>query len=626
MSLSAEAVTPAPDTTAPRADYLRRLEARRAWAADREHTQAITGISRFAVAVAGAIILLLVFAAGWLAPAWLALPVVVFLVLSYWHQRVTRALHRARRAIAWYERGLARLDGRWQSFGDEGTRFLDDEHPNARDLDLFGPASLYQLLCTARTRSGKELLAAWLRAPAAPDEVRARQAAVAELRPHLDLREDLALLGADVPAGVELAKLAEWGEAPAVLFSPALRVVALVLAGLAVAALAYLVVGFAHYVSEQGVPEAAAWAGGPGLLPLVGAVVLELGFALGLRDRVRRALAPPERRAHDLGVFHGLLARLEREQFRSPRLAELRAALQTTGKAPSERIEQLVALIELLDSKRNLYFAPFAALLLWTTQIAFAAEAWRRSTGPAIRGWLAAVAQFEALAALATYAAENPEDPFPEIVEGGPLFDGEALGHPLLPKATCVRNDVRLGGELRVLVVSGSNMSGKSTLLRTVGVNAVLALAGAPVRAARLRVSPLIVGATLRIQDSLQGGVSRFMAEVQRVRQLVELARGPRPLLFLLDELFAGTNSHDRRLGAEAVIRTLVESGAVGLITTHDLALTHIADLLGGRAANVHFEDEFREGGGVTFDYRMRPGVVRRSNALALMRSVGLEV
>jgi hypothetical protein len=626
VPLSAESIKRAPDAPSSRAEYVRRIEARRATAAERERTHATTGISRFAVAVLGVVLLVVVFAAGWLSPAWLAVPVVVFLALSYWHQRATRALTRARRAIAYYERGLARLDGRWQSFGDPGERYLDDHHPNARDLDLFGKESLYQLICTARTRSGKDLLAAWLLAPAEPAEVRARQAAVAELSPGLDLREDLALLGADVPAGVDLAGLAEWGKAPPILVSPVLRVVAFVLAALAVGALARLVVVFATMVSEVGVPEAARWAGGPGLLPVVGAAALEGVFALWLYGRVRRVLAPLERRARDLAVFHGLLARLEQERFRAPRLAQLRAALETTGKAPSARIEHLMALLELLDSNRNLYFKPFGALLLWTTQLAFAVEAWRRATGPAIGGWLEAVAQFEALGALATYAAESPEDPFPEVVEAGPVFDGEGVGHPLLPKATCVRNDVRLGGELRVLVVSGSNMSGKSTLLRTVGVNAVLALAGAPVRAARLRVSPLTVGATLRVQDSLQGGVSRFMAEVQRVRQLVELAGGPRPLLFLLDELFAGTNSHDRRLGAEAVIRTLVEAGAVGLITTHDLALTHITELLGGRAANVHFEDNFEEGGGVTFDYRMRPGVMQRSNALALMRSVGLEV
>jgi DNA mismatch repair ATPase MutS len=204
-------------------------------------------------------------------------------------------------------------------------------------------------------------------------------------------------------------------------------------------------------------------------------------------------------------------------------------------------------------------------------------------------------------------------------------FDGEGLGHPLLPEAECVRNDVSLGGEVQVFVVSGSNMSGKSTLLRTVGINAVLAQAGAPVRARRLRLSSMSIGATLRIQDSLQRGTSRFYAEILRVRQLVALAAGPLPLLFLLDEIFHGTNSQDRRLGAEGVVRSLVERGALGLVTTHDLALTEIVDLLGGRALNVHFEDRL-EDGALQFDYRLQPGVVRHSNALALMRAVGLHV
>jgi DNA mismatch repair ATPase MutS len=188
-----------------------------------------------------------------------------------------------------------------------------------------------------------------------------------------------------------------------------------------------------------------------------------------------------------------------------------------------------------------------------------------------------------------------------------------------------VRNDVSLGGALRLLAISGSNMSGKSTFLRAVGTNAVLALAGAPVRARRLRASPLLVGATLRVQDSLQEGRSRFYAEVLRVRQLLDLSRGSPPLLFLLDELFQGTNSHDRRVGAEAVVRRLVEAGALGLVTTHDLALTAVAERLAPRAANVHFEDRF-ENGEMTFDYRMKPGVVQNTNGLALMRAVGIEL
>jgi DNA mismatch repair ATPase MutS len=194
-----------------------------------------------------------------------------------------------------------------------------------------------------------------------------------------------------------------------------------------------------------------------------------------------------------------------------------------------------------------------------------------------------------------------------------------------MPRGTCVPNDLTLGREPQLLVVSGSNMSGKSTFLRTVGVNAVLALAGAPVRAERLRLSPLAIGATLRVEDSLQRGQSRFYAEITRLRQILDLAKGPVPVLFLLDELLSGTNSEDRRAGAEAVLRRLADTGAIGLVTTHDLALTSVADGLGAAGANVHF-DERLEGDRLAFDYTMRPGVVRQRNALALMRAVGINV
>jgi DNA mismatch repair ATPase MutS len=348
---------------------------------------------------------------------------------------------------------------------------------------------------------------------------------------------------------------------------------------------------------------------------------------------VQRVLAAVERRGRDLALLSNVLARLERASFKAPRLCELRTALDTTAHpgggravAPSERIAQLGNLLDLLNSRRNQLFLPLAYLLMWGTQMAHAIESWRAVAGPAIARWLAVVGEFEALCSLASYAYENPGDPFPEIVaEGTVCYDGEQMGHPLLPVSRCVRNDLRLTDRLRVLIVSGSNMSGKSTFLRTVGINAVLALAGAPVRAHRLRLSPLAIGATLRIQDSLQAGRSRFYAEILRVRQIVDLTRGPLPLLFLLDEIFAGTNSHDRRLGAESVVAGLVQEGALGLVTTHDLSLTHIAEQLDPRAANVHFADHF-ENGVMTFDYRLQPGVVQHSNALALMRAVGLEV
>lgn len=218
---------------------------------------------------------------------------------------------------------------------------------------------------------------------------------------------------------------------------------------------------------------------------------------------------------------------------------------------------------------------------MWDVHFAYAFEAWRLKYGRLVQSWLQAVGDLEALGALGAFAYEHPDYPFPEVVAQEPWLEAEQIGHPLLPDATCVRNDVQLGGELRLLVVSGSNMSGKSTLLRTVGINTVLALAGAPVCAARMRVSPMMVGATLRIQDSIQKGDSRFYAEIRKIRTLVAFASLPSPLLFLLDEILHGTNSHDRKIGADAIVRGLLDAGAIGLVTTHDLALAKTADELG---------------------------------------------
>jgi DNA mismatch repair ATPase MutS len=262
---------------------------------------------------------------------------------------------------------------------------------------------------------------------------------------------------------------------------------------------------------------------------------------------------------------------------------------------------------------------------LWTPYWAIQAENWRRESGVAVRRWLTAMGAIEALSSLASHAFEHPEDPFPEFAENGPWLEAEDIAHPLLPEERAIRNSVRLGGELRVLIVSGSNMSGKSTLLRTLGSNVALAQAGATVRARRMRISPLALGASIRVTDSLQEGVSRFYAEILRLRQILDEASGQLPVLFLIDEFLHGTNSHDRRIGAEAMVRGLLDRGAIGLITTHDLALADIADGLGERAANVHFEDRVQNGR-IEFDYVMRPGIVRKSNAIELMRSVGLEV
>jgi len=539
---------------------------------------------------------------GW----WLAVPLLGFLALVAWHDRVIQRKRRAQRAVAFYEEGLRRLEHRWQGRGIKETIYAPASHPYAADLDILGSGSLLELLCTARTRGGERCLANWLLHGADPVTILARQEALADLRDRLDFREELALLGEETRSEITPETLTEWGEAPLALSSKSLRAVAALL-------------------GAGGGLAAILWPVGLGYLPLIVMVVLGQAFAVWLRKPVLRTLRDVDRAVRDLALLSALLGRLECEPFHTPLLQALRFNLDTEGLPPSTQIRRLQTLLDFLDLQRNIFFALIALVLLWPVQFAFAIEAWRQQNGPRLTVWLRVVSELEALSALANYAYENPDNPFPEIVEEETCFVAEGLGHPLLPEEQTIRNDIALGNRTQLFVVSGSNMSGKSTLLRAIGVNTVMALAGAPVRAKRLRLSPLQIGASLRTLDSLQGGVSRFYAEILRLNQIVDMAKNSPPLLFLLDEILHGTNSHDRLIGAEAIARSLVRQGAIGLITTHDLALARIETESDLRAVNVHFEDQLLDGK-MSFDYHLRPGVVAKSNALELMRAVGLDI
>jgi hypothetical protein len=350
-------------------------------------------------------------------------------------------------------------------------------------------------------------------------------------------------------------------------------------------------------------------------IAMLAIVLVNLGVMYLYRHVVEHVTSALDQPAQDLALFSAVLERIEREQFQSPLLSRLRGDLSTEGKPASERIARLNRLVELIDSRDNFFVRILEPVVLWTPQLIYAAEAWRARSGAYVPRWVAATGEIEALASLAGYAFEHPDDPFPELVEDAAVFEAEAVAHPLL--RTGVPNDVHLDAGQPLLLISGSNMSGKSTLLRAVGVNALLALAGAPVRARRLRIGNLNTGASIRVTDSLQQGSSQFYAEITRIRGILDL---PRPTLFLLDELLHGTNSHDRLIGSEGIVRALLSRGAIGLVTTHDLALAGIP-----AARNMHFEDRI-ENGKMLFDYRLKEGVVEHSNALDLMRAVGLDV
>ncbi len=590
----------------PADEYRSRLAAREALAARFDRLHVRMGNLRLLLFAAALLMIWLVGVRHLFSPWWLLVPVIAIVALGSYLDRLSGFRSTAERAAEFYRRGLARLGDRWAGTGESGERFRDPDHVYADDLDLFGKGSLFELLSTARTRMGEERLAEWLLAPGPIEDIRTRHEAISELREKLELREELAVLGEEARVGVHPQDLLKWAEARPALTHNRLRIVALVLAALAIAgAVIWGVYGVAT--------------------PFLAVVLIEGGIAYSLRHRLEQIRGSTENAFPDLQLLASLLARLEREHFASRSMCALGDKLVSHHVPASHAIARLKKIVDFIDSRDNLLIRVLDVPLMYTVQVSYAAEAWRREHGQAVRSWLDALAEMEALLSLAGYSYEHPADPLPEFVGGAGSYYGEGLGHPLIPASRCVCNDVQLVGATRVLLVSGSNMSGKSTLLRTVGINAVMAMAGAPVRARALRLTPLQVGATIRINDSLQLGSSRFYAEITRLRRIVDLAGGELPLLFLLDEVLQGTNSQDRRVGAEGLLRALVERGAMGLVTTHDLALAEITAALDGNLRNVHFQD-YLEQGQMRFDYKLRDGVVAKSNGLELMRSIGLKV
>jgi len=593
----------------PRAEYERRLiEWRQRIAAlDRASFQISNG--RLLIAGIGAVLLWAAFIRGSVSPWWAVVAWMTFAAVAVVHAKYLERLERARRAARLYDRGLARLSGRWAGSGRDGAAF-GEGHPYARDLDLFGRSSLFELLNTARTEAGEATLADWIARGASVGEVRARQRAVDELRSKLDFREDIAVLAAEGEVS-RTGTLARWAASPPAGFPVGLS---LLFAACALAAIVLAILASIKVIS---------WA------PLILWLMVEGAIAWRWRRSLQRVMGGIGQPASDLKILAALARRIDRERVASPKLVGIHAELAGCAAAVAS-LERLASLLE--STMHNVLFLPITRSLFVPEQLAMAIDRWHQAHGGAVAEWLRLVGELEALLSLATYAFEQPDDPFPTFAEAT-RFDAVGLRHPLIYRDVAVPNDVRLAGPAsapdqpgpQVIIVSGSNMSGKSTLLRAVGVNAVLALAGAPVRAAALTLSHLTIGATLRIDDSLEAGHSKFYNEILRIKSIVEAARGPTPTLFLLDEILHGTNSHDRRVGAEAVVRALVAAGAIGLVTTHDLALTEMAPQLGTAAVNMHFEDRLEEGR-VLFDYRMRPGVVDHSNALALMRAIGLDV
>ena len=587
-------------------EYARRRDAMAGEEARFSRSDAWIATLRGLLFLGGALLLAVIWKTGTPSWYWLLGPGLLFVAAVIAHDIILRRKLLAARGKRFYRDGLERLAGRWTGRRAVGERYRDPRHPYANDLDLFGEGSLFALLCHCATRLGEDQLAHWLTHFPSREIVLSRQAAVDELRSHYHLRELVGLSYEEEFSEANQNLLRAWSGTTA---RPVAPMVKLTAAALGITFWSCVLSWVAGLVPWSLI-----------LVPYISCVSLALYFRFRILDTSQAI----DRADSGLRPLLRLLKLIEQQQFQSELLNSITLRLQSAGQPASMAIDRLHRLSLGFDAiMRNQFVAPLAPTLGLNVLLFDRAERWRQQHGHNVPGWFEAVGEFEALLSLSTYAIEHPAHPWPTIEANGPVFEAKALGHPLLSQDRCVRNDLKFGREVQLLVISGSNMAGKSTLLRSVGVNAVLALTGAPVCAKALTISILHLGSVLRTVDSLRDGKSLFFAALERLKLVATLADNQPPVLFLLDELLAGTNSHDRRIGAEAVIRRLLAAGAFGIVTTHDLALTEIAEKLAPRATNLHFRDVL-VGGTLQFDHTLRPGIVDRGNALALMRGLGL--
>ncbi len=557
-------------------------------------------------------------------PLWtLVVPTVIFpafVMLVLHHKSVSRKVDRYSGLESINTEAIDRLNRRWSRLTRKNAPETDAVPDLAVDLDLVGNASLYRLLGTANTPSGKTTLLNWLMTPAAPEEIRKRQAAVNNLSAELDFRQELELRGLLMDKIPNTESFLTWATGPPWLLKTGWL---MVLSRLSPALLiSILLVLSAFTVPYRSVPAALA------MLCFAANIALTFKFSPGIH-RIFSKVSASER---EFGCYADILKLLSEKRLVASKLEELQGELNRGSVSAYRQMGKLDRILQLADLRFSamLYF-PVQFFTLWDFHALFLLERWQKRCGPFCPGWLNTVGEMEALSALALLKYDNPGWALPEIVQdGNETIRVQAMGHPLMLPAKCVTNDLEIGPRGTFILVTGSNMSGKSTLLRSLGLNVVLAQAGGPVFARKMLLPPVALGTSFRVQDSLEKGVSFFMAELERIKEIIDLSeavnRTPRILLFLLDEILLGTNSFERQVAVREVLLNLLDANAMGLISTHDLSLAQISQFEGKHKA-VHFTENIGEGKNgmaLHFDYKLRDGISPTVNALKLLEIVGI--
>lgn len=539
----------------------------------------------------------------------LGISLFIFIGLVIRHDKIIREADKFCKLAAINQRCLQRIKGEWTVFPDDGQEFADPNHPYANDLNIFGPASLFQWINTANTWYGRQTLGNWLENPRKDAEhIKKKQGAVRELASKLEFCQGLQCEGlacegiADNPA-----KLLAYAEDGAQLFKFKFsRIFFYVLPGITILSLGLLF-----------------WYESLWYVPLLCIFIQILVNGLGTR-KVNHVLAAVYTNQRKIAVYQRLLVRTESEKFSDVYLHELQAGLLGQGETASKQIDHLGKIADAAGLRLNpLIHVVINNVLFWDYHCAFSLEKWKKLSGSSLRKWIATLGRFEALSSLALIAQLNPAWCYPEVEEKGPFMAAREMGHPLICEAKRVPNQLVIDNQIGI--ITGSNMSGKTTLLRTAGINLVLAYAGAPVCAKEFRCSLMDIFTSMNISDDLNRGISTFYAELLRIKMIIDHARQNQPMLFLIDEVFRGTNSRDRVTGARSVVMNLNHPWIIGLISTHDFELCDFENDPSGRIVNYHFTETYSENE-IHFDYKLRAGRCKTANARYLMKMVGIEL
>ncbi len=537
----------------------------------------------------------------------LSAALILFAWLVIKHENTEKSRKRYLRLAEINRLELKCLEGDFSGF-KPGEEYAERDHPYSYDLDIFGKASLFQFICRTTSRPASDRLAEYLKQPATKDEILLRQEAVAELQPLTDWRQELMTLGyVTAGAGNDPAQLRQWLDSDD-LFSKTGRE-KIITGGLTFMALAAVIAVIA------GLPAGI-------LAPLFGVNFI---FYFTRFRKISKLQEQVSRSSDLLKSYSAIINLIDNRNFASPLLKKIQAAFRDEI-AASDRIRQLSKLVSRLDYRLNvLVSAPLNLLFFMDIHFCLALEKWKREHASRIPGWFASMAEFETLASLANMAFNNPGWVYPEVTDDYFIFRADDMGHPLIPEGRRINNGFTTEGAGKTIIVTGSNMSGKSTFLRTCGVNAVLAFAGAPVCASAFTVSLVRLHSSMRISDSLEENISSFYAELRRLRAIISGAESDPKVFLLLDEILRGTNSDDRYAGSVALIKQLTGYGSVAIVATHDLRLAGLEQELPQSIENYHFDVKVNDEE-LFFDYRLTPGICSSFNASLLMKKMGIKV